>query len=116
MKGKVKFFNSGKGFGFIQADDGKDYFVHETALNEGVRLDEGVDVSFDVVDGDRGPKAANVSYADDADDSASEPAEEATEEAAEEPAEEATEEAAEEPAEDAEETTEDSEDEEKKAE
>ena len=90
MKGKVKFFDGGKGFGFIQADDGKDYFVHETALNEGVRLDEGVDVNFDVVEGDRGPKASNVSYADDASEAQAEeaPAEEAAEEPAEEPAEE----------------------------
>ena len=60
MKGKVKFFNTGKGFGFIAADDGKEYFVHQTALKEGVVLKENDEVTFDVVDGDRGPKASNV--------------------------------------------------------
>ena len=61
MKGKVKFFNDGKGFGFIVADDGKDYFVHQTGLNEGVIVQENDSVTFDVEDGDRGPKAVNVS-------------------------------------------------------
>lgn len=61
MKGTVKFFNSGKGFGFIAAEDGKEYFVHMTALNEGVVLNENDAVTFDVEEGDRGPKAVNVS-------------------------------------------------------
>jgi len=60
MKGKVKFFNRMKGFGFIAADDGKEYFVHETGLKEGVSLDENDSVTFDVEEGDRGPKAVNV--------------------------------------------------------
>ena len=61
MKGTVKFFNEGKGFGFIAGEDGKEYFVHQTGLNEGVRLRENDAVTFDVVEGDRGPKAENVS-------------------------------------------------------
>ena len=60
MKGTVKFFNAQKGFGFIAAEDGKEYFVHQTALPEGVVLNEGDSVEFDVEEGDRGPKAANV--------------------------------------------------------
>ena len=60
MKGTVKFFNAGKGFGFIAADDGKEYFVHQTALAEGETLNEGDVVTFDVEEGDRGPKAVNV--------------------------------------------------------
>lgn len=60
MNGTVKFFNHGKGFGFIAADDGKDYFVHQTALEEGVELNDNDPVSFDVEEGDRGPKAVNV--------------------------------------------------------
>jgi len=60
MKGTVKFFNAGKGFGFITAEDGKDYFVHQTALPEGVNLRDGDAVEFDVERGDRGPKAVNV--------------------------------------------------------
>jgi cold shock protein len=60
MKGTVKFFNEMKGFGFIAAEDGKEYFVHQTALEEGVSLHENDSVSFDVEEGDRGPKAVNV--------------------------------------------------------
>jgi CspA family cold shock protein len=60
MKGTVKFFNASKGFGFIAADDGKEYFVHQTALGEGVSLNENDAVEFDVEEGDRGPKAVNV--------------------------------------------------------
>ena len=62
MNGTVKFFNEEKGFGFITADDGKEYFVHQSALN-GVRIRENDSVSFDVEDGDRGPKAVNVQLA-----------------------------------------------------
>jgi CspA family cold shock protein len=60
MNGKVKFFNAMKGFGFITADDGKEYFVHMTALDEGVKLFENDSVEFDVEEGERGPKAVNV--------------------------------------------------------
>ena len=60
MNGTVKFFNAGKGFGFIAAEDGKEYFVHQSALAEGVNLNEGDAVTFDVEEGDRGPKAVNV--------------------------------------------------------
>lgn len=60
MKGNVKFFNESKGFGFIAAEDGKEYFVHITGLQEGVSLRENDAVTFEVEDGDRGPKAVNV--------------------------------------------------------
>lgn len=60
MKGKVKFFNEKKGFGFIVSDDGKEYFVHQSGVKEGVTLNEEDSVTFDVVEGDRGPKAENV--------------------------------------------------------
>ena len=63
MKGTVKFFNERKGFGFITAEDGKDYFVHSSGLKEGVTLHENDAVTFDVVEGDRGPKAENVEKA-----------------------------------------------------
>ena len=61
MNGKVKFFNEGKGFGFIEADDGKEYFVHISGINAGVTLRGNDAVEFDVEEGDRGPKAVNVS-------------------------------------------------------
>ena len=60
MKGTVKFFNEGKGFGFIAGEDGKEYFVHKTGIAEGVTLNENDAVTFDVEEGDRGPKAVNV--------------------------------------------------------
>ncbi len=60
MKGTVKFFNETKGFGFITAEDGKQVFVHKSALGEGVTLHENDSVTFDVEQGDKGPKAANV--------------------------------------------------------
>ena len=62
MQGKVKWFNAEKGFGFIEREDGDDVFVHFSAIqSEGFRsLDEGQAVEFDIVEGDRGPQAANV--------------------------------------------------------
>jgi len=60
MKGTVKFFNEMKGFGFIAAEDGKEVFVHKSSLAEGVTLHENDAVTFDVEEGDRGPKAVNV--------------------------------------------------------
>ncbi|MBI2668904.1 cold-shock protein [Candidatus Woesearchaeota archaeon] len=60
MEGTVKFFNRMKGFGFVSGEDGKDYFVHFSALPQGVFLKEGDKVSFDAQEGDRGPKAVNV--------------------------------------------------------
>jgi len=62
MQGKVKWFNAEKGFGFIESNEGGDVFVHFSAIQgEGFKtLDEGQDVEFDVVEGNRGPQAANV--------------------------------------------------------
>ena len=60
VEGKVKFFNTMKGFGFIAGDDGNEYFVHTTGLEEGTRINEGDRVSFEIVQGDRGLKAEKV--------------------------------------------------------
>jgi CspA family cold shock protein len=62
FEGKVKWFNETKGYGFIQQDNGTDVFVHYSAItNDGFKtLAEGQRVQFDVVEGDKGLKAANV--------------------------------------------------------
>ena len=60
VEGTVKFFNSMKHFGFIAGEDGKEYFVHASGLKEGVSIAEGDKVSFNVVEGDKGPKADQV--------------------------------------------------------
>lgn len=61
-KGKVKWFNDAKGYGFITADGGNDLFVHFTAIqgNGFKTLAEGQDVEFEVTDGKKGPQASNV--------------------------------------------------------
>ena len=63
--GKVKWFNAEKGYGFIEAEDGTDVFVHFSAINmEGYKvLEEGATVQFEVVDGAKGPQATNVTKA-----------------------------------------------------
>ena len=62
MKGKVKWFDADKGFGFIEKAEGSDVFVHFSAIQaEGFKtLDEGQEVEFDEIQGARGPQAANV--------------------------------------------------------
>lgn len=61
-EGKVKWFDAGKGFGFIERDGEADVFVHFSAIQgDGFKsLEEGQEVSFDIEEGDRGPQAANV--------------------------------------------------------
>lgn len=62
MRGKVKWFNAEKGYGFIESEEGVDVFVHYSAIQaEGYRvLEEGEGVEFDIVEGERGPQASNV--------------------------------------------------------
>ncbi len=60
MKGTVKFFNGEKEFGFIAGEDGKEYFVHKTGLEEGVTIDKDDSVTFEAEKGDKGIKAVKV--------------------------------------------------------
>lgn len=62
IKGKVKWFNNAKGFGFIGREDGPDVFVHYSAIqSDGYKsLQEGDDVEFEIVQGQKGPQAENV--------------------------------------------------------
>ena len=65
MQGKVKWFSAEKGYGFIEREDGGDVFVHFSAIQEdGFKsLTEGQEVELDILDGARGPQAANVTKA-----------------------------------------------------
>ena len=62
MRGTIKWFNNAKGFGFIGREDGPDVFVHYSGISgEGYRtLREGDSVEFEIVQGPKGPQAANV--------------------------------------------------------
>ena len=60
MNGKVKMFNSARGFGFITGEDGKDVYVHSTAIQGGAELNVGDSVEYEVESGDRGLRAKNV--------------------------------------------------------
>lgn len=62
LTGKVKWFNAAKGYGFITGEDGKEVFVHFSAINgDGYKsLDDGQAVSYEVKEGDKGPQATNV--------------------------------------------------------
>lgn len=62
IKGTVKWFNDSKGYGFVTSADGKDVFIHYSAITmQGFKsLKEGDEVSFDITDGPKGPQASNV--------------------------------------------------------
>ncbi len=60
MKGTIKWYNSGKGYGFIQGEDEKEVFVHRSAIPNGTYLNEGDKVEYEIEDTERGPSAKDV--------------------------------------------------------
>lgn len=60
MKGKVKWFNDSKGYGFLIPDEGPEAFFHRSGMQAGFKPHEGCPVEFEVVDGKKGPKAVDV--------------------------------------------------------
>ena len=86
-KGTVKWFNPRKGFGFIEGEDGEDYFVHHSAIPRDAMLNENDKVSFDAAETDRGKQAQNVTV-EGAGESTEEPAQEESNEQSEEEAQE----------------------------
>ena len=60
MKGNIKWYNHFKGYGFIEGEDGKDVFVHSTALPIGAEINENDSVEYTIEESERGPKATNV--------------------------------------------------------
>ena len=64
QKGKVKFYNTAKRYGFITGDDGTDYFFHQSGLNDDIYVKDNDSVEFEVTDRDRRQKAVNISLVD----------------------------------------------------
>ena len=60
MKGKIKWYNSRKGYGFIEGEDKKDIFVHRNSIPDGTYLNEGDQVEYEIEDSDKGPQATKV--------------------------------------------------------
>ena len=60
VSGVIKFFNAEKHFGFVKGDDGKEYFLHASAVAPGTTLTQGDKVTFKIVQGDRGEKAEDI--------------------------------------------------------
>lgn len=60
MKGTIKWYNARKGYGFIVGEDGKDIFLHRSAIPEELRLNEGDKVDYEIEESERGPKAVNI--------------------------------------------------------
>ena len=60
MKGKIKWYNARKGYGFIEGEDKKDIFVHRNSIPDGVYLNEGDQVEYEIEDSDKGTQATNL--------------------------------------------------------
>ena len=90
MNGVVKFYNRTKSYGFITGEDGKEYFVHLSGVKKGVFIHQGDNVTFTVVEGDRGLKAENVDKIGGSQEQSSEGSQEENSEESEETSEEET--------------------------
>jgi CspA family cold shock protein len=77
MQGTVKWFNRKKAYGFIEGEDGQEYFVHQSALAEGTFIRDNDTVSFEPAESDRGKQAQNVTLVEKASEKAPEETEEA---------------------------------------
>ncbi len=60
MNGKIKWYNARKGFGFVESEEGKDIFIHRSAVPAGVFLNEGDQIEFETEETDKGVKAVNI--------------------------------------------------------
>jgi len=60
MKGKIKWYNARKGYGFIEGEDEKDVFVHRSSIPAGTFLNEGDQVEYEIEDSERGPQAVKI--------------------------------------------------------
>ncbi len=60
MKGKIKWYNARKGYGFVEGEDKKDIFVHRNSIPDGTYLNEGDQVEYEIEDSDKGPQATNL--------------------------------------------------------
>ena len=60
MKGKIKWYNARKGYGFIEGEDKKDIFVHRNSIPDGTYLHEGDQVEYEIENSDKGPEATNL--------------------------------------------------------
>ena len=60
MKGTVKWYNARKGYGFIQGEDEKDVFVHQSAIPNGIYINEGDKVEYEIEESEKGPQATKI--------------------------------------------------------
>jgi cold shock protein len=60
MQGKIKWYNTKKGYGFVESEEGKDIFIHRSSVPDGLFLKEGDSIEYEIEETDKGPKAVNI--------------------------------------------------------